>query len=541
MALSKQLFKIRLRFIIPAILTAITVLTYSTAEAISPPNDNNNEKINTSPENYPMVLILSEREIQQNSNLLPPDLNSTVNIPESPESVNPSLPPAPEGYINDTITNRFSDDFSNNPETPIINDNRDTKNTITPAATNKPGRGGVGTLAPTHTITPTPAPNPAPPISPLPTPEPTPTPTPDPTPKPDVLEGMGLHRVGNQLLNVSGESITLRGVNYPDWADQAGGLWIGQGEILWQKNSTYRSSAVADNLNMMASWGCNVVRLHLAIEYWLNNTSNFRSNLKDMISLARERGIYVIIEFYSNMGWPNEQHFPLPYGNYIPDGIFRTQMPNLQAFVNLWANIAAELKSCDNLIIEPYTEANGDNSTKSEYFAMMQDIIEVIRANGANQPIVVQWDYMAYCNVQYHDKPQSGNLSWVYDYPLSDPQDNLIISTHCYANSISIGNGSVYVGDIYENILVYTNRCLIDKVSQEYPLIIGEIGATNGVTQEIISMENCLRRFNELGIGYLGFSWSTRLSIGLLTGQTWMPSPNQQGEILINAIANSKQ
>jgi hypothetical protein len=349
---------------------------------------------------------------------------------------------------------------------------------------------------------------------------------------------MLLKRVNNKLTNANGEQVILRGVNYPEYCASPGGLWRAQGEGTWQNNQNYRQQAVIDNLNAIANWGCNVIRLHLPIEYWVNDTNNFKNNLKNMISLAGERGIYVIVEFYSNFAYPDKTRGGLPYGIYTPAGKCRTQMPDRKAFVNLWKNMASEFNSFDNVIIEAYNEPNGSDPVKKEYFAMMQDLINAIRSVKASQPIIVQWDFLAWINIQYSSRPRS--LNWVYDYPLHDPANNLIISSHNYANSVQTGDGSVYVGNNYANVLTYTDKCLIDKVSKEFPLIIGEIGAINGRSEEIESMKNCLKRFNELQIGYLGWSWTNYYQYALLNPGKWTFSPNPQGQILITAINDGK-
>jgi hypothetical protein len=349
---------------------------------------------------------------------------------------------------------------------------------------------------------------------------------------------MLLRKADNKLINASGEQVILRGVNYPEYCASPGGLWRAQGEDTWQNNQIYRQQAVIDNLNAIANWGCNVIRLHLPIEYWVNDTNNFKNNLKNMISLAGERGIYVIIEFCSNFAYPDTARGGLPYGIYAPEGQYQTQMPNRNAFVNLWKNLASELSSVDNVIYEAYNEPNGSDDIKKEYFAMMQDLINAIRSTNALQPVIIQWGFGAWVNVQYANQPRS--LNWVYDYPLHDPVNNLIISTHNYANCIHTGDGSVYVGYDYANVLTYADKCLIDKVAREFPLIIGEIGAINGRSEEIESMKNCLKRFNELQIGYLGWSWTNYYQYALLNPGKWTFSPNPQGQILITAINDGK-
>jgi hypothetical protein len=351
--------------------------------------------------------------------------------------------------------------------------------------------------------------------------------------------GILLKRVGNTLKNPQGGSVVLRGVNYSDWSNDPGGQWRANGETLWQGNYDYRSSAVIDNLDTLVAWGCNVIRVHIAAEEWKNDPRNFRANFQNFLGLARSRGIYVMVVVYSGRVYPNNGQFELPYGSYVPAGPDRDLLPTRQSFVDLWASIATVLKGYDNLLFEPYNEPHGDTTVEAEYFAMMQSLITAVRATGAQQPIVVQWDFNSWTNVQFLN---GSTLHWVYDYALNDPQNNLIISTHTYANCAHVATGNVItnVSDVYASMGTYTAASLIERVSQEFPLLIGEIGAADGNAQEARFMATALKRFNDLGIGYLGWSWSTSMGYSLLQGDIWVPAPSDRGTILIQAITSGK-
>ena len=79
------------------------------------------------------------------------------------------------------------------------------------------------------------------------------------------------------------------------------------------------------NLDEIKSWGCNVVRLHTCVQWWVENSTTFtdewrtvtyptpfRERYEDVIRWAGERGLYVIVEFYNMKRTSGQETLPWP-------------------------------------------------------------------------------------------------------------------------------------------------------------------------------------------------------------------------------------
>ena len=131
---------------------------------------------------------------------------------------------------------------------------------------------------------------------------PTPTPTPSPTPKPIKTISFGssgsivnssnsnsLKVNGTYIKNSSGNIVHLRGVDYSYFIDGPLGSWtLSNGNIEW---NTWDTTAIANNLDTLKSWGVNCIRVPTTVQWWIDNTSNFRSNIGYFLNQSLQRGI----------------------------------------------------------------------------------------------------------------------------------------------------------------------------------------------------------------------------------------------------------
>jgi hypothetical protein len=154
-----------------------------------------------------------------------------------------------------------------------------------------------------------------------------------------------LHVEGNCIKNLRNQTVTLRGVNQAGFADHPNGWWNPEGGSIYSGLGVWNPDAVKYNLDKMKQWGCNVVRLHTVIQWWLENTNNYRQHIKDTIAWAGERGIYVIFEPTFVRGGEYACFFELPYYPYLVDDTNSSNnnregdvavMPNRTAFINYW-------------------------------------------------------------------------------------------------------------------------------------------------------------------------------------------------------------
>lgn len=378
-----------------------------------------------------------------------------------------------------------------------------------------------------------------------------------------------LHVEGRYIKNDLGEIVVLRGVNKEGFEDDPTGWWNPEGGSRSSGLGVWNASAVAANLDRMKSWGINVIRSHHAINSWLTNRDNYKGtptrpykdNVKDVIRMAGERGIYYIFDAMSVVenGEPGHQADPLPFPPYIiRDDIITSK----QDFVDYWASVAAELKQFPNVIFELWNEPHATpdmNKTQvmTDWFDAAQQAINAIRATGADQLIIVQWDYGAGVNLDYPNGAHSF-MDWITQYPLTDPMfptqnnrsGNIVYSTHQYRGNIHRTIPSFTAAWTYDELKLGYETCLIDWVGDTLnkPLIIGEIGGNMWKVigdpvdgpNELAYFYNSLTIFNEWELGYLAYVWTVpaHMRHGLLTNDVpWVPPPNEAGNALINAIA----
>ena len=168
-----------------------------------------------------------------------------------------------------------------------------------------------------------------------------------------------LHVAGRYIKDSLGRTTTLRGVNQEGFLDSPNGWWNPEGGNYLSGLGIWDPDAVKYNLDGMKSWGCNVLRLHTKIAWWLNDESSYRQHIKDTITWAGERGIYVIFEPYSILGGTQQ---PLPWAPHTTDPEEQVIMPDSSAFINYWTSVANELKDFPNVLFEIYNEPHGDLS-----------------------------------------------------------------------------------------------------------------------------------------------------------------------------------
>lgn len=347
-----------------------------------------------------------------------------------------------------------------------------------------------------------------------------------------------LHVEGRYIKDGYGGTVTLVGVNQEGFLDSANGWWNPEGGGYTSGLGIWNPDAVKYNLDSMKSWGCNVLRLHTKIQWWLENTDEYQQHLRDVITWAGERGIYVIFEPYSVM---DATQYPLPFPPYIPAG-HEAVIPSEQAFVDYWASVANELRDLPNVLFELYNEPHYNGGAKEAWFRVAQDCIAAIRATGADQIIIVQWGYGIWCNLDYAN---GAKMDWVEAYPLSDPLGNIVYSFHNYRSDFHRTVPTRVNVWEYDDIKEALQICLVDYVlnTLNKPVLCGEIGANmwetgEGLTRELAYFNNSLTIYNEWEMSYIAWVWTVTAHMrhGLLQNALWLPPPNAAGTVLINAM-----
>jgi hypothetical protein len=363
-----------------------------------------------------------------------------------------------------------------------------------------------------------------------------------------------LHVEGRWIKNETNHTIFLRGVNKGEMLDDPNGWWNPRGGGLYSGLRVWNPQAVKDNLDAMKMWGANVVRLHNVIEWWIYNNKSYRQHFKDIITWAGEREMYVIFDPYTiNSTAPP----PLPFPPYISAEEEKI-IPTKQAFVDYWVSVANELKNYPNVIFEIFNEPHGNTTMKNDFFNVTQQVINAIRATGADQIIMVQWDYGIWANLDFPppENPAS-TLDWIEDYPLNDPLNNILYSTHVYVSEGAFHRSeSVPPEDRirwqYDEIKLGFKYCLVDYVVNNLtkPLFIGETGAwywwlyyNHTIFQrQLAQLNNTLRILEEMGLGYAIWEWrdtATGIPYGVLDNTVYIPQPNRAGAEVIKHLKSS--
>lgn len=356
-----------------------------------------------------------------------------------------------------------------------------------------------------------------------------------------------LHIEGRYIKDAFNNTIVLRGVNQAGMLDHPNGVWNPEGGGVYSGYGVWNPEAVKYNLDKMKEWGFNVVRLHTRIVYWINSESDYRQHIKDIITWAGERGIYVIFEPYSIS---TAESYRLPWAPYATDPEDQAIMPDRQAFINYWVSVANELKGYPNVIFEIYNEPGQPpeltyDEAATLWFETVQLWIDAVRATEADQLLIVQWWPSSWINLDY--TPGGRKLDWVEAYPLDDPLSNIVYSTHQYRGTVHKTTPTRVDSWQYDDLKLGFQYILLEYVVRNLskPLIIGEIGANMWWTDEELERElayfnNSLTIYNEWGLNYVAWVWTVpaHMRHGLLqNGYPWLPPAGKNGEILINKIA----
>lgn len=342
-----------------------------------------------------------------------------------------------------------------------------------------------------------------------------------------------LHVEGKYIKDSQGNAFTLRGINKHGFENFPEGSWQRPDGMF--DYGKFDPVVVGANLDAMQSWGINTVRSYSTAQFWIENTGNHRNIVKQYATLLGERGMYLVYTFWHTTPTAEQEAIPFP----------TTTFPDADSFVSMWRSIAQELRDYPNIIFALWNEPNG-NSRVNEWFDVAQECINAIRAEGAENLILIEWDGLWY-NIDYNDSPVDAPSSvgatmwWVQGKPLTDPANNLVYEFHLYRGGIHkfVGGSKVNVWE-YNDLKTGFQRCLVDYVlyNLSKPVICGEIGpamTSSQLQNELDFYENSLTIFNEWEMNYLGFWWWPAGVYAQLESTGYQA--NAAGDILRSAIS----
>lgn len=348
-----------------------------------------------------------------------------------------------------------------------------------------------------------------------------------------------LHVSSNRILNSEGTQVFLRGVAYTFMMDTPDGGWMGSdGWIHYDNTPTVRDNFLTADINQylngMVAWHVNFIHVYCTMQYWKQNTLDYRNNIKYFIEQCQVRGIYVSITWWRVSDQTVEVVYSLPYPPYAQGNAADTAIiGSAQDLVNFEADVANELKSYNNVIFEFWNEPGGSGAQATSWFNTSQQCINAIRATGATNLIDIEFDGpIAYDFTSGYTQ----NWDWINAYPLTDSAGNLIFDMHCYRE------GAYNVGGIYDNrahtmqeVTKWLNVTNTLSTAQQKPLLVGEMGCNMWKVEEGSSQveeyewfNNTLTLFNQYGISY-----------NIFAGPPWAyPGPASKWALVQNNIAN---
>jgi hypothetical protein len=299
---------------------------------------------------------------------------------------------------------------------------------------------------------------------------------------------------GNQLVDQAGRAVRLRGANVSgteftcaqNWTDDAyGGQPLGS-------VATFQA---------MRAWKINVVRVPLNENCWLNingvrvGGARYQQAIINEVSAAHQAGMYVVIDLHWSA--PGAQR-----------ALSQNPAPDKDHSPTFWQQVAGTFKNDPAVIFDLYNEPysywgtnpdpwkgwlSGDTQTQyvtggnpytvsaSWQTAGMQQLIDVVRATGAKQPILVN------------------GLDWANDvsgwlsHAPSDPQQQIIAGAH------------IYPGQPCSNATCWDR--VMAPIVAKYPLLIGETG--DNATAAVSSFFPAFLAYaNSHGWHYLAWTWN---------------------------------
>jgi len=309
---------------------------------------------------------------------------------------------------------------------------------------------------------------------------------------------VAVHVVGNHLVDATGATIQLRGVDrsgteFACTGSSASGGW----SILDQPSSVTEQQSIA----AMIAWGVNSVRIPLNEDCWLGingvtpiySGSNYRSAIYNYVQLLHSYGLIAILDLHFNAS-----------GSQVStnaDGIGgggQQVMADESHAPAFWTSVADTFLSDPGVIFDLYNEPTDiswscwlsggctapaeEGATGGWAVAGMQQLVDVVRATGATQPIMV------------------GGLDWANDLsqwlayepidPLSPPQ--LIASVHVYEGN-TCGAPSCWNSEIA-------------PVAARVPVVTGEFGPSSC---DGAFVDQHLDWADDNGVSYLAWNWGS--------------------------------
>jgi len=307
---------------------------------------------------------------------------------------------------------------------------------------------------------------------------------------------------GNHLVDGNGNVVRLTGVN------RSGTEYVcAEGRGIWDGPTDTDAAVTA-----IASWHANAVRIPLNEDCWLGingvrpqvSGASYRAAIADYVTRLERFGLTPVLNL----------HFSAP-GTSLSSS--QAPMADEQHAPAFWASVASYFARDHHLIFdlfnEPYPDQNRDSAAAWRCVrdggscpgvgypvAGMQQLVSVVRAAGATQPLMI-------AGPQY-----AGDLDRWLQYQPYDPQHQLVASVHIYEPARTPCASQT----------CWNNQ--IAPVAAQAPVVAGEIGSKDCTGS---SIEPLLDWLDAAGVSYLAWAWNVSDCIGepsLITSYSGTPT-----------------
>jgi endoglucanase len=288
---------------------------------------------------------------------------------------------------------------------------------------------------------------------------------------------LSIQVAGNHLVDGSGNTVQLRGVNYS-----------GTEYACIQGWGIFQGPSDAASVRAIESWHTNVVRVPLNEDCWLGingvpsavGGAAYRQAIKNYVKVLNNHGLYAILELAAAAPGTTQ-------------ATVEVQMPDQAHSPKFWTGVANAFKGNPavlfDLFNEPFPDNNSDTTAAWTCWrdggkcagitytaAGMQELVNTVRATGATN--VIMLGGIGYASV----------LDQWGAYAPTDPDGQLAASFHAYD-----------FGGCTTNTCWNSTLAAIGNV----PLITGELGFA------IPFIDSYMHWADAHGVSYLAWTWDT--------------------------------
>ncbi|MGC4093759.1 MAG: glycoside hydrolase family 5 protein [Polyangiaceae bacterium] len=264
----------------------------------------------------------------------------------------------------------------------------------------------------------------------------------------------GFYVQNGMLMDSKCKEFVMRGVNYP---------------YAW-----FTSRNAQQDLTAIAATGANTVRITMATGgRWTKTTA---ANLTTLINAAKAAKLVSVVEVHDTTGY-SEQAGSVPLSNAT----------------SYWtgSDIANVLKGQEAFVIVNVANEPNGNNTASTWASTHVTSVQALRNAGYNHTLMVDgpgWGQ------DWQNAMRDGGGASIWN---ADSKKNMLFSVHMY--------------DVYETAATISSYFNTFLAKYEAPLVVGEFASDHGSAGNV-DEATIMSLAENLGIGYLGWSWSGNAS-----------------------------